>query len=149
MANEEIILKARLIMEQKGKILLLKQTSQNGGKHSLVGGTVENQELAKQALIRESKEEAGITLDRESIELVHTLHKKKGTRSRIVLYFRAKKWSGTIQSLEPKKFKKVSWHSLENLPKNMSPTVKHVLKHYRNGVRYSEFTSKAKHAITP
>lgn len=144
MANEEIILKARLILEQKGKILLLKQTSRNGGKYSLVGGTVENQELAIQALIRESKEEAGINLDRDSLVLVHTLHKKKGTRSRIVLYFKASKWGGTIQSLEPKKFKKVAWHDLKNLPKNMSPTVKHVLNKYRKGIVYSEFTKQEK-----
>ncbi len=58
MANRKVSLKARLILYHKGKILLLKQTKPNGGNYTLVGGTVENFEYARQSLIRESYEEA-------------------------------------------------------------------------------------------
>jgi len=133
-------LKVRLIIEDRGMILMLKQTSRNGGKYTLVGGTVEDREFAMKALKRESKEEAGIILDEEDLKLVYTLHKKKGEQHRIVMYFKASKWKGEPESREPKKFKKVSWFPLEHLPQNLSPTVKHVLKNYRKGGTFSEFT---------
>ncbi len=118
---------------------MLKQTSKNGGKCTLIGGALNNRELPKKALIRESKEEAGIKLFSDDLQLVHTLFKQKADDLRIVMYFKATKWEGRIQSREPKKFKKVSWLPLAKLPKNTSPTVRHVLKQYQMGVPYSEF----------
>ncbi len=141
MTRTKILLKARLIVEEHGKILLLKQTTQNGGKYTLVGGTVEDYEFAKSALIRESREESGIIVKAKDLHLVHTLHKKKNHITRIVLYFKATEWTGSIQSLEPKKFKKVAWFPIDDLPKGMSETVRHALKHYRRGNRYSEMSN--------
>ena len=139
MSKAKIIIKARLILESKGMILLLKQTNQNGGKYTLVGGTVEKMEFAKEALIRESKEEAGLLLQKKDLELVHALHKKRAKDTRIILYFKTKKWSGEIKAKERDKFKKVSWFPIELLPKSTSDTVKYVLKHYRNNIKYSEY----------
>ncbi|MFT5383787.1 MAG: 8-oxo-dGTP diphosphatase [Saprospiraceae bacterium] len=138
MAKTKILLKARLIVEDQGKILLLKQTKGQGGKYTLIGGTVEDNEFAKKALIRESFEESGIIIEKQDLHLVHTLHKKKNDATRIVLYFKASKWEGELTLGEPNKFKKVAWHPIDNLPKSMSDTVGHVLKHYRRGSRYSE-----------
>ncbi len=138
MARTKILLKARLIVEDQGKILLLKQTKVKGGKFTLVGGTVEDYEFAKKALIRETKEESGILIEKQDLHLVHTLHKKKNEATRIVLYFKANKWTGKLKLGEPNKFKKVDWYSVDELPKGMSATVRHVLKHYRRGSRYSE-----------
>ena len=140
MAKTKILLKARLIVENQGKILLLKQTTKNGGKFTLVGGTVEDYEFARKALIRESFEESGIVLKTNDLQLVHTLHKKKDAITRIVLYFKATHWTGKIQSQEPHKFKEVVWYPIDELPKDMSATVRHALKHYRRGSRYSEMS---------
>ncbi|MEL6635743.1 MAG: NUDIX domain-containing protein [Bacteroidota bacterium] len=143
MRQTKLILKARLVIEHRGDILLLEQTSTNGGKYTLVGGTVENHELIKAALIRESMEEAGIEIKSEDLKLVHTLHKKKGTKeTRIVLYFRATHWSGDLMSREPDKFTKTAWFPLLALPPNLSPTVRHFLNHYRRGSYFSEFQTK-------
>jgi len=132
------IFKVRLIAESDGHILMLKQTSLNGGKYTLIGGNVEEGEYPVEALIRETKEEAGITIKRSDIELVHTLFKRKANDNRIVLYFKAKSFKGNPESKEPKKFKKVAWFPLKSLPKNMSVTVRHVLEHFREGYAYSE-----------
>jgi len=140
MTKTKILLKARLIVENHGQILLLKQTIQNGGKYTLIGGTVEDYEFARKALIRESFEESGVVVNAKDLQLVHTLHKKKDEITRIVLYFKAIKWSGKIKSGEPKKFIKVDWYSIDRLPKGMSATVRHALKHYRRGSRYSEMS---------
>ncbi|MFZ1496913.1 MAG: NUDIX domain-containing protein, partial [Saprospiraceae bacterium] len=106
----------------------------------LIGGRVENTELAKQALIRESEEETGIQLLPENLELAHVLHKKTLRAIRITLYFKAKVWSGDAVSKELNKFKSVEWFYLDNLPRNLSPTAKFVLEQYRSGKYYSELS---------
>ena len=136
--KNNIELKARLILYNKGKILLLKQTKPNGGNFSLVGGTVEKEEYAKESLIRESREEAGIILQPEDLQLVHVMHKHHAKKQRIILYFKAKKWYGILRAKERKKFEKVEWFRLNDLPKNITPTVRQALKHYKKGQLYSE-----------
>jgi ADP-ribose pyrophosphatase YjhB (NUDIX family) len=135
-------LKVRLILYNKGNILLLRQKKSLGGNYTLVGGNIEATEYALEALIRESEEEAGIKLQPEDLQLVHVLHKRtKNKGHRITLYFKATKWNGEIKTGEPNKFKDVVWFSLDNLPANLSETVRHVLQEYRDGVMYSEFKS--------
>ncbi len=124
------------------KILLMKQTSENGGNFTLPGGTVEDNEFAKFSLIREVLEETGILVDINDLKLVHTLHKKKNTNTRIVLYFKTNKWIGEPTSRELEKFNKVKWCDLDNLPKSMSVTVEHVLRRFNQGELYSELSKK-------
>ncbi len=133
-----IIVKARLILERDHKVLLLAQTGKNGGKFTLVGGKVEKGEYAKAALIRECQEEIGIRLASDRLDLVHVLHKKRGSGNRITLYFTTKNWKGTIHARETKKFKGVAWFSIYDLPFRTSPTVRHVLEQVKMGERYSE-----------
>ncbi|MCC6724323.1 MAG: NUDIX domain-containing protein [Saprospiraceae bacterium] len=139
---QDINLKVRLILYNKGKILLLQQKKRLGGNFTLVGGTIESTEYATQSLIREAEEEAGLLLKPEDLQLVHVLHKRtKNKGHRITLYFKATKWNGEIKTGEPNKFKDVVWFSLESLPPNLSDTVSHVLREYRDGIMYSEFKS--------
>ena len=137
MIRNKISIKARLILYNKGKILLLKQTKPNGGNYSLVGGTIEFEEYAKEALIRESFEEAGIILKAKDLTLVHVLQKNKKTGQRIILYFKAKKWNGDIRTREPHKFIDAIWFNLDNLPNNITPTVQQALRKYRKGILFS------------
>ena len=121
------------------RIMLLKQTKPNGGNYSLVGGTVESDELARAALIRESKEEAGIQLQEKDLILVHVLHQKKhGNEDRITLYFKAIRWEGKLRARETAKFKDTRWFPLDKLPDNITPKVRQALRNYRRGVAYSE-----------
>ena len=144
MAKFKTRLKVRLILYNSGKILLLKQTKPNGGNYSLVGGTMENRESAKETLIRESFEEAGIILKENDLQLVHVLQKVTPQEQRIVLYFKAYKYEGKLQAKEKHKFKAVEWFYLDNLPQNLTETVKHVLRQYRKGNQYSQFKKKTK-----
>ena len=135
-------LKARLLLINDGKILLLKQTKPNGGKYTLVGGTVEEFEMVKESLIREVHEEAGIVIKKSQLRLIHTLYKKKKFGGRIVLYFACERYVGKPKNMEPKKFKSVSWHPLDALPTPMSPTVKHMLTFFNRQIPYSEYGLK-------
>jgi len=145
----KLILKARLILIDEGEILLLKQTRPKGGNYTLVGGTVEFDEMVKESLIRECQEEAGILLKKSDLRLVHTLHKKKISQTRIVLYFAAIRYKGKPKSLEPKKFKSVSWHPLWKLPFPMSPTVEHVMNMYQEGIPFSEIDMRKSKTAQP
>jgi ADP-ribose pyrophosphatase YjhB (NUDIX family) len=138
MPKKETVIKARLILYDHGRILLLKQTKPNGGNYTLVGGTVEAEEFAREALIRESREEAGIELQAKDMTLVHVMHKQLKKEHRIGLYFRASKWEGDLRSREKDKFKTVRWFDLDKLPKNLTETVRQVLHSYRKGIFYSE-----------
>ncbi|HFA50318.1 MAG TPA: NUDIX domain-containing protein [Bacteroidetes bacterium] len=136
----KILLKVRLILYNRGNILLLRQRKMQGGNYTLVGGTIEDKEFSKKSLIREAREEAGLVLQAEDLQLAHVLHKKpKKKEQRITLYFKATKWAGMLKTGEPHKFKGVAWFPLDNLPDNLSDTVRHVLKEYREGRLYSEF----------
>lgn len=143
MSKQAVNLKARLILYFKGQILLLKQTNPNGGNYTLVGGNVESEEFARQSLIREAYEEAGVILKEEDLQLVHVLHKVNGNEHRLVLYFKAYKWEGELKAKETHKFKEAEWFELDNLPKNLTETVRGVLREYRKGRLYSELSKPA------
>lgn len=130
--------KARLILYDRGRILLLKQKRSTGGNYTLVGGTVEDNEFALQSLIRETREEANIQISAEDLTLVHVLHKKSKTSHRINLYFKASKYRGIVQNLEDHKFKAAQWFPINKLPENVTATVKQALEAYKAGRLYSE-----------
>lgn len=141
MATPRVSIITRLILENKGEILLLAQTNQNGGKFSLPGGKVEPNESPIEALVRECREEADINIKVENLRLVHVLHRQKAEEAHVVMYFKTIRWHGNLISKEPKKFKKVEWFPLDNLPKKMSKITRSVLDKFHKGVLYSEVVS--------
>ncbi len=136
----------RLILETAdGKLLFLRQTKQNGGRYSLVGGNVEDKEFAREALAREAKEEAGILVEPADLTLLHVLHRHKLKKDEniLVLYFKAARFFGEPESLEPKKFKDVAWFPINNLPADVSKPTLHVLQCIRQNIIYSEFPTRS------
>ena len=119
MNGQKTTIVVRLILEKEGKVLFLKKTPQNGGGFSLVGGKVENGESASDAIIRESHEEANLIIKKKHLRLRHIF--KRGSMNELILVYSAKKWEGEPESRELEKFKKVSWISKTDLPKNISP----------------------------
>ncbi|MFM8484808.1 MAG: NUDIX domain-containing protein, partial [Bacteroidota bacterium] len=53
-----LIFAVRLILEDQGRLLFLRQSKRNGGRYTLIGGNVEETEFAREALAREAEEEA-------------------------------------------------------------------------------------------
>lgn len=141
-----LIFAVRLILEENGKLLFLRQTKRNGGRYTLIGGNVEEQEFAREALAREASEEADIRVAPEDLSLVHVLHRHKLQKNEtlLVLYFKAARFSGQPESLEPKKFKDVAWFSPDILPEEVSKPTRHVLDCIKEGVIYSEFPARSK-----
>lgn len=136
-----------LILRRGNRILLLRRahTGYQDGKYSVVAGHLDGDELATEAMAREAKEEAGITIDPSALQLIHTAHRLSRNQvgqERIDLFFEAKEWQGDIIIAEPDKCDDLSWHDLDDLPDNMLPFVKRVLTDILRGVNYSEYTEE-------
>jgi 8-oxo-dGTP pyrophosphatase MutT (NUDIX family) len=116
------------------KVLLLqraKNTGYHDGDYSVIAGHVEKDETFTDAILREAKEEAGITLDRDTINVVHIQHRKsdKDGEGRVHTYFLATKREREIKSMESEKCSDLSWFAIDELPENMVKCVKASLEH--------------------
>ena len=133
----------RLILEDEGRVLLLRQTNRNGGKYTLIGGKIQVRETPIQALIRETFEESGAVIAEEDLEFVHYCYQRKSDMINMILVFRATRWAGTILNRESHKFMHVAWFPKEELPERTTKATRHILDQVRKGFSwYSEITSK-------
>lgn len=136
-----------LVLRRGEEVLLLRRanTGYQDGKYGTVSGHLEGDELATDAMIREAKEEAGITIDPRSLQLVHTAHRLTRNdpgQERMDLFFEARDWQGEITNAEPHKCDDLSWHDISQLPENILPFVRRVLTDISRGVQYSEYTEE-------
>ena len=138
----KIICAAYLLPEKEGEVLLLRRlnTGFEDGSYSLVSGHLNDEESVRQAMIREAKEEAGIDINPEDLELVHVMHRNElnGDEARIDFFFKCRSWQGDITNMEPEKCDDLSWFSLNELPINIIQYIKTALEHVNKGQFYSE-----------
>lgn len=129
-----------LLLIKQNRILLLKRsnTGYEDGKYSLVAGHIEGNETIKQAMIREAKEEAGILIDENDIEIVTFLHRKT-TPERLDFFLKCKNWEGAIENKEPDKCSELKWYDINNLPPNIIPCVKKAIENYQNHIIFDNF----------
>ncbi|MCX4970882.1 NUDIX domain-containing protein [Streptomyces sp. NBC_00654] len=106
--------------------------------HALAGHC--EREDAVSCLIREAKEEAGLILDPEGIELVHLVHSQDSpsARPRIQLFFRPWIWSGVPQVLEPDRCVEWRWFDPKDLPDNTVPYTRQAIGAILDGRPYSD-----------
>ncbi len=133
-----------LVLFKENKVLLLKRanTGFGDGKYSVIAGHVEKGENFTDCIIREAKEEAGITLKKEDLKVVHIMHRKTTLQvenERVDTFFTATKWGGEIINMEPHKCDDLSFFELNNLPKNIIEYIKLVIEDIQNGIYYSEY----------
>lgn len=130
-----------LVLEHDGKVLLLRRanTGYEDGNYSLIAGHIEPNERAKFAMVREAKEEAGIVIAENDLQLVHIMLRNSSPDERFDLYFTAKHWEGEVQNMEPEKCDDLSWHAVDTLPSNIIPCVRSALENYQKGIIFSEF----------
>lgn len=137
-----------LILRKGSKVLLLQRANSGyqDGNYSLISGHLDGDELAKDALIREAAEEAGITILSENLtfrHVAHRLNRDDGPNvERMDLFFEATEWEGEVTNKEPHKCGDLSWYEIDELPHNMIPLVRQVLNHVANGVSYSEYITE-------
>ncbi|SRR6266487_1891955 len=123
-----------LILVYNGKVLLLRRfnTGYEDGKYGLVAGHVDGDEEIKSAMIREAKEEAGIELTMQELEVVGVMHRKDAAE-RIDFFLAATSWAGEITNKEPHKCDDLAWFDISELPANLIPYIRKALDNYRRG----------------
>ena len=146
MANKErhrIIPAAYVILRRGNKILLQRRlnTGYEDGNYGFVSGHVEQGESYQGAIIREAREEAGITLKLEDLRFAHLMHRKdKGEdNERADVFFIAERWEGEVKNVEPHKCSDLSWFSIDNLPPNTISYVRLAIENIEKGIFYSEY----------
>ena len=133
-----------IFLERKNEILGRKQilmlkragTGYCDGYYDLPGGHLEANEDIFDGMIREAKEEIGISIKREDMEILHIYHRYK--RGMLKFVFKADKYDGTPINNEPDKCEKIEWIDFENLPENIVPSIKIELDNIKRGIYYSK-----------
>ena len=136
-----IFIAAYLVLVKDGQILLLKRknTGYQDGNYSLVAGHLDGAETAKQSIIREAEEEAGIRLKLTDLEVVHVMHRyKPDEREYIDVYLQIDTWEGEVINKEPEKCDELKWFPLDDLPSNMVPEVRSAIENIEKKIFYSD-----------
>ncbi|MNW49246.1 nucleoside triphosphate pyrophosphohydrolase [compost metagenome] len=129
-----------LILLENEKVLLLLRgnTGFGDGNYGVIGGHIDGDETAREAVIREAQEEVNIHLNPECIKFVGTIHRKLSHCEYIDLFFVAESWSGLLENKEPVKHVHYKWFELNSLPHNTMPLVNTAISNYVNGIFYDE-----------
>lgn len=132
-----------ILFRDSNKILLLQRanTGYQDGNYSMPAGHLDGGESAVTAAIREAQEEVGVAIEPKDLRLVHTQHRVAESKDheRINLFFETTNWTGDIRNAEPEKCSELRWADLNELPENLVPELKHMLKHYASHEAYGDF----------
>lgn len=136
----KLVSAVHLFLIRGGQILLLlrRNTGYEDGSYSVVAGHLNGGEEVKAAAIREAKEEVGIEIAPQDLEIVGVMHRRSDDE-RIDFFLAASSWSGEIVNNEPGKCGDISWFDLEQLPENVIPYVSRALENYRRGRWFDSF----------
>ncbi|MEX1995514.1 MAG: NUDIX domain-containing protein [Candidatus Saccharimonadales bacterium] len=138
------LIPASYVIFRRGDEILLLQRANTGyldGSYSLPAGHFDGDESAVNVAIREAKEEVGVSINAEDLQLKHTLHRLSTIpikNERIDLFFETSKWSGEIKNMEPEKSSGLKWVTYSNLPEKMVPEVRQALERIVAGESFSE-----------
>ena len=129
------------ILQKNNKLLFLlrKNTPFFSNHYGLIGGRVEDNESVTNALIREIYEEIGIIITKEDTHFAHCLSfKNEQDKAILAIVFKINNWTGEITNKEPEKCAELTWFAPDNLPQNIIPRHKHIIKMIEQGILYSE-----------
>ncbi|MEI7709350.1 MAG: NUDIX domain-containing protein [bacterium] len=137
----KLIPEVYLILVRDGKILLSRrfQTGYEDGNYGFVSGHADGNETMREAIAREAKEEAGITINPLTLKHLLTMHRWGGDDERVGFYFEVDKWEGEIKNTEPHKCDDLSWFPIDQLPPNTIPYIRAAIDSYKKEEQYLEF----------
>ncbi|MBI5061790.1 MAG: NUDIX domain-containing protein [Candidatus Aenigmarchaeota archaeon] len=135
----KIVCAVHLFLIKDGKILMLRRfnTGYEDGSYSVIAGHIDGDEQVRDAMVREAKEEAGISIEKNDLRFVHVMH-RKSSEERVDFFFVCDRWNGEAHNAEPTKCDDLRWFSLDSLPKNMVPYVRQGIDRFKENILFSE-----------
>ncbi|MEV4558378.1 NUDIX domain-containing protein [Kitasatospora sp. NPDC049285] len=132
-----LVVGVHLVLFEGDTVLLGRRhnTGYANGLWHVPSGHMEPGEPVTRSMTREAKEELGILIAEEDLVLVHTLHHLDADdgRSRLQLFFRAARYDGQVQNVEPHKCSALRFWPLDQLPANTVPYTAHALGQITRG----------------
>lgn len=128
-------------VNDRGEKEILLQLRQNTGYMDNMydfacSGHVERGESYTSALVREAKEEIGITLKEEDLVFLAVNHQYQA--GYVLLFFSTKGYDGEPSVCEPKECGGLLWANLNNLPENIIPYVVNVIEDIKIGIQFDD-----------
>ncbi len=140
--SERVAMKVavHLFLIEDEKILLLRRynTGYEDGKYSVCAGHIDGNEVYYDAMIREAKEEIGITICKENLVPIQVMH-RKSIDERIDYFFLCTKWTGEITNMETDKCDELKWFDISDLPDNTITYVAYGIEQYLNNQYFTDF----------
>ncbi len=130
-----------LFLIKDNKILLQRrfQTGFEDGNYGVPAGHLDGGETARQGGAREIREEIGVEINPDDLQVVHIMHRKAANDERIDFFMTVDTYTGAITNNEPHKCDDLQFFPLENLPENMVDYVRVAILNYQSGILYSEY----------
>lgn len=119
-----------LMINEADEVLLTRRlnTGYEDGKYCLPGGHVEENEEIKSAMIREAKEEIGVDINENDLEVYKVINRRVNKGEYIDFILKPKNWKGEIQIKEKDKCDDIMWANINKIPQNTLPFIQEVLK---------------------
>jgi 8-oxo-dGTP diphosphatase len=129
-----------IFLLQGEEVLLLRRqnTGYEDGRLSVVAGHVEPGESVTRAALREIREEVGLALAPERLQVVGVMH-RKSEDERVDFFLACRLAHEEPRNCEPGRCSELRWVPLGDLPQDTIPYVRAALKNYRRGVWFEEF----------
>jgi 8-oxo-dGTP diphosphatase len=119
-----------LLLRQESVLLLRRQnTGYQDGSYSLIAGHLDGNETVIAAARREAKEEAGLELQPQYLQVVGVMH-RRAEDERIDWFVACRHWQGEPRILEPEKCDRLEWFPLGDLPGNTIPYIRRAIDNF-------------------
>lgn len=127
-----------LLSDGQGRVLFGRRanTGYEDCAYHLPSGHLEAGESVVAALVREAKEEIGVTIDPGTVSFAHIMH-NSSSGGRAAFFFSVELWAGEPSNMEPDKCDDLAWFALDALPDRMIPYCREALHHVSARRRFS------------
>lgn len=139
--RHSVIPSVNVYILKDGKVLLSRRTNTGwmDGKLCAPGGHVEQGETPKSAMIREIQEELGVTVQADDLEFLCVAARNASPMEHVAYEFAIRDKAYDFYNTEPEKCSELVWVDTNNLPDDIIPDFKEILKQsVIGGRRYLE-----------